>query len=832
MNALLIPALCAAVLVGCDGSQAQVPVPAPSPSASASAKSPETAAAAPVVTNEAPTKPAETAAASSSPVVENKIVEVKIKSPSELPAPVQEVVRLAQTTLGESVLLSYINNITESFKLSADQVIYLSDLGLSGTVVNALLTRQTELRPDGSSATSTLAGSGVTSPATPTGAPTAQPEVTKSDAPAIASNLNGPGGYAYADVPGGTAEPPPIVYGPPQTETLPNPPGNTVVNYNTFYDSLSPYGTWVEEADYGYCWRPTVAVIDTGWHPYLHNGSWAWSDYGWYWNSGYSWGWAPFHYGRWHRSSRVGWVWQPGCDWGPAWVNWSYTGDHCAWAPLPPECHWSAGVGFSWRHGGNRVSVGFGLTPNCYVGVGWSDFSRPRLWEHRVPAVRVTEIVSHGKNSVVGDRHQVVKINGNNNTVIINNGAPYDKVRNASRDEIRKVSIADVNHPAAAVGRTSAGSANRPVIAAYRPQLSSAVAQPKAPPATVINRQREEERKTAATPAIVASRPTVSRAVPSSLPSTSGAIVRNEAPSRSSSGIVSSTTPARPTGINNSGSSYSAPSYSAPSRGNLNPTTTSPAPRNSQSASRPSIGPAPRPGETFANPNVVTPSATSRRDEAPNRSSGPVTAPTQSPYRPYTAYGAPRPNVTTPSPSSAPSRATELSQDNSRIQNPVLSPRLEERKATPRYDYGNAPGAASRPAPNYSAPQSPSYSASAPAARPNFSSPGYNSSRPSYEGSSARPAPSYSPPAPSARYEAAPSRSYSAPAPNYSAPAPTHSAPASRPAPTYSAPASRPAPSYSAPAPAPSRSSPAPTYSAPSSSRSGSSSDNNKNGRN
>lgn len=769
MNRLLLPTLCAVVLAGCDGSQAQNPSPA-APSSNAKPADPAIAAIAPVsgASNGAPTTVGEGVAAAA----------LTLKAPPELPVPVQEVVRLAQTTLGENVLVSYINNITEPFRLTADHVIYLNDLGISGPVVNALLAQEGTLRAAQPSVASTPPPA-----AAPTAPITPPPPTATVPAPAV------PSAATYVDVPGGAPAQPPVVYGQPQ----PGPPaaaaptagpatGAAVINYNTFYESLSPYGSWVEVADYGYCWRPSVAIVDSNWHPYSHNGSWVWSDYGWYWNSGYSWGWAPFHYGRWHRSPRVGWVWQPGCDWGPAWVNWSYTGDHCAWAPLPPECRWSSHVGFSWWSGRTSVSVGFGLGSDCWIGVGWSDFCRPRVWERCVPRARVTEIVSHGHNSVVGNKNQVVNINGNNNTVIINNGAPYDKARGATRDEIRKVAIADVR-PGGGVVRQPGASANQPVIAAYRPRLDGAATQPTAPPTTVLNRQREEERRTAATPGIVASRPNSN---PTAAPSTGG---RTEAPSRNPATSAPLTgAPARPAAAS------AASGFVAPTRTSTTPSASAPASpgvRTESPSNRPLTGSAPRPGETFANPRVpvtTSPAPAPARTESAKANSG-SPAPSRTPAPTVT----PPANTYNARPGAA-SRPTDVLQDNQRIQNPAVSPRIEERKPAPTYDYGTAPGAAARSGSTYSAPSA--QGSSGPSLRPSYSGPA-PSARPSYDSSSPRSAPSYS----------APSPSYSPPSRN-SAPAQSYSPPAhnSAPAPVYSAPApsrsSAPAP---APASAPSR---------------------------
>ena len=86
-------------------------------------------------------------------------------------------------------------------------------------------------------------------------------------------------------------------------------PQQVNVSYSYFYDSLSPYGNWIQVDGYGLCWQPTVVVVNREWSPYGDHGHWVYSDYGWYWVSDYSWGWAPFHYGRWFRHVRWGWCW-------------------------------------------------------------------------------------------------------------------------------------------------------------------------------------------------------------------------------------------------------------------------------------------------------------------------------------------------------------------------------------------------------------------------------------------------------------------------------------------------------------------------------------------
>jgi hypothetical protein len=124
---------------------------------------------------------------------------------------------------------------------------------------------------------------------------------------------------------------------------VPGPDGS--ITYQTFYDDLSPYGTWIDYPGYGNVWNPRV---DGDFRPYATNGYWNYSNDGWAWNSSYSWGWAPFHYGRWLYDDAYGWLWVPGYDWSPAWVTWGYMDNNYCWAPLMPGVN--AGVQFGgWR---------------------------------------------------------------------------------------------------------------------------------------------------------------------------------------------------------------------------------------------------------------------------------------------------------------------------------------------------------------------------------------------------------------------------------------------------------------------------------------------------
>ena len=82
------------------------------------------------------------------------------------------------------------------------------------------------------------------------------------------------------------------------------------VSLNFFYDNLRPYGSWIDVADYGYVFQPSVAVSNSDWRPYA-DGYWAYTDVGWTWVSYEDFGWATYHYGRWADLDDYGWIWVP-----------------------------------------------------------------------------------------------------------------------------------------------------------------------------------------------------------------------------------------------------------------------------------------------------------------------------------------------------------------------------------------------------------------------------------------------------------------------------------------------------------------------------------------
>ncbi|HMR84909.1 MAG TPA: hypothetical protein PKE30_17305, partial [Niabella sp.] len=47
------------------------------------------------------------------------------------------------------------------------------------------------------------------------------------------------------------------------------------INFQTFYDELSPHGDWIDYPEYGYTWRPRVG---SDFRPYATNGNWVYTN--------------------------------------------------------------------------------------------------------------------------------------------------------------------------------------------------------------------------------------------------------------------------------------------------------------------------------------------------------------------------------------------------------------------------------------------------------------------------------------------------------------------------------------------------------------------------
>ncbi|HEY3762725.1 MAG TPA: DUF6600 domain-containing protein [Verrucomicrobiae bacterium] len=272
------------------------------------------------------TTPAQDASSDQAAPADASSMQTELPSDVDPNSPLAQIVHLAQSGVDESVLISYAGNSPTPFSLTADQIIYLKDIGVPDTVVQAMIQRDQQL--------------GATDTTTTTAAQ-------------------------------------------PAPNTAP-PTGDVTSDY--FYGALAPYGGWVNINGYGLCWRPSALTYDSGWQPYCDHGHWIYTDDGWYWTSDYSWGWATFHYGRWFHDTRWGWCWWPDTDWAPSWVCWRHSDSYCGWAPLPPHSVYRSGVGFVY----NGITVGanfdFGISANFFTFVPAGNFCDPHPRRFRVDA--------------------------------------------------------------------------------------------------------------------------------------------------------------------------------------------------------------------------------------------------------------------------------------------------------------------------------------------------------------------------------------------------------------------------------------------------------------
>lgn len=466
MKRLLIPALAASLLMGCDGDDPKSSLSSRVEAATAGSGATSTATASTNTAGATATNAA-SGGTNATTAVASGLAVLPPTVPPPLPEPVRDVVRLGQTSVSEGVLVDFIGTIKEPFSLSADQIIYLTDLGIPGPVIQALLKRSA-LFADAQAPETQLASAPQPPPA---------PAATNASPVAVSTNAAPPVVGPVQAV----AQPP--APAPGQATTVIQAP-TTEVTVNTFYDSLSAYGSWVEVPEYGWCWQPSVAAVNINWQPYADNGAWLWTDSGWYWNSYYSWGWAPFHYGRWHRA-RFGWCWVPDTYWAPAWVTWRSSDSYCGWAPLPPSARWTVGVGLVWHGRRAAIDCDFGLIPDSFVYVGWNRFCDPHPWHHYVPrrdtphiyaGTRIVNDFRHHGDGPGRPGHDGRDGRGGGGPGIINHGPGTRPVQPHMPGGVPTVQLASsrtVPSPAAATGLVARAGQNPHVLPVYRPTIAS-----------------------------------------------------------------------------------------------------------------------------------------------------------------------------------------------------------------------------------------------------------------------------------------------------------------------------------------------------------------------
>nr|WP_315199566.1 DUF6600 domain-containing protein [uncultured Flavobacterium sp.] len=175
------------------------------------------------------------------------------------------------------------------------------------------------------------------------------------------------------------------------------------INFQIFYDDLSPYGDWIDTPEYGYAWVPNVSAAFI---PYRTNGYWVFTNIGWTWVSNYSWGWAPFHYGRWYYDPYYEWIWIPGYEWGPGWVIWRRSEGYYGWAPIEP------GISITIAYGS-----GYRLPYNYWTCVRDRDFGRTNIYNYYIPSSNNVTIINNSTviNNIQRDNSSQVRYNAGPN---------------------------------------------------------------------------------------------------------------------------------------------------------------------------------------------------------------------------------------------------------------------------------------------------------------------------------------------------------------------------------------------------------------------------------
>lgn len=237
------------------------------------------------------------------------------------------------------------------------------------------------------------------------------------------------------------------------------------VNFQVFYDNLSPYGDWVYNPDYGYVWVPDVGY---GFTPYRTNGYWTFTNAGWTWVSDFSWGWAPFHYGRWLYDDYYGWLWVPGDEWGPGWVSWRRSGGYYGWAPIGP------GISISFAY-----SSGYRLPNNQWTFVRDRDFGRRNINNYYIDNSRNLTII---RNSTVINNIQV----DNSSRVRYNAGPSRNDVQRITGRSISPVVLRERKDPGQNLGRGE--------LQIYKPRVANDNSNGRKPVPNKVS-QREEVRQ-------------------------------------------------------------------------------------------------------------------------------------------------------------------------------------------------------------------------------------------------------------------------------------------------------------------------------------------------
>ena len=216
----------------------------------------------------------------------------------------------------------------------------------------------------------------------------------------------------------------------------------THASFDVFHQELAPYGTWINNPQYGQVWIPNVGH---GFQPYVTRGHWVMTEFGNTWVSQYDWGWAPFHYGRWFLDDYYGWMWVPGNEWGPAWVAWRSGGGYYGWAPLSPGLNVNVNINI-----GRRIPRSYwSFAPQRYI-------TSPRIYDYCVPRRQVVHVINQttviNNTNVYNDQHRYYS------------GPQRRDIERATRRPVAVRRVQDSRRPGAATVRGGS-------VALYRPEV-------------------------------------------------------------------------------------------------------------------------------------------------------------------------------------------------------------------------------------------------------------------------------------------------------------------------------------------------------------------------
>ena len=245
------------------------------------------------------------------------------------------------------------------------------------------------------------------------------------------------------------------------------------VDYKEFYDELAPHGEWIEVTDkdigidlkkgsasgenqhrrisfaeffgvkelyaadvsFGafFIWKPapnlavTVAAGEPApvYVPYS-NGSWIYTDAGWYFKAPTPQEEIVHHYGRWVLSPAVGWVWVPGRVWAPAWVDWRENDTYIAWTPFPPGIYIV-----------NNVIIAPPLIEDRYVIIEKQYFTQPTLYKY---------MYKENKNKIMIKEWRRIEGVTVMNKTVINKGPDITVINKSSGVEMKPYKVVKVKN--------------------------------------------------------------------------------------------------------------------------------------------------------------------------------------------------------------------------------------------------------------------------------------------------------------------------------------------------------------------------------------------------